>query len=117
MKKNFKFITGALALMLCFTAFAFGQRTSGNIEGTITDPNGAVVPNATVTAKSTGTTTGYTRTTTTDGNGYYQFGQVPPGTYTVSVTSSGFKGTNRNVTVTIDATTPTPFQLEVGGGE
>ena len=54
MNKNFKFITGVLSLVLCFAAMAFGQKNSGNIEGTVTDPNGAVVAGATVTAKATG---------------------------------------------------------------
>lgn len=117
MTKNFKFMTGALSLMLCFAAFAFGQRTSGNIEGTITDPNGAVVTGATVTAKSTGTTAGFSRTTTTDGNGYFQFGQVPPGTYSVTVAASGFAGAKRDVAVSIDSTIAANFQLAVGGGE
>ncbi|MCV4777483.1 carboxypeptidase-like regulatory domain-containing protein, partial [Escherichia coli] len=81
MSKKFKFISGALSLLLCFAAVAFGQRTSGNIEGTVTDPNGAVVPNATVTVKSVGGTAGFTRTVTTDSNGYFQVAQVPVGTY------------------------------------
>ncbi|MBK7934439.1 MAG: hypothetical protein IPK01_13335 [Acidobacteria bacterium] len=43
MNKNFKFITAALSLVFCFTAIAFGQKTTGNVEGTVTGPNGAVV--------------------------------------------------------------------------
>jgi hypothetical protein len=60
MKMNFKFISLVLTTILCFAAMAFGQTTAGNIEGTITDPNGAVVPNATITIKATGTTAGGT---------------------------------------------------------
>ena len=71
MNKNFKFITVALSLIFCLTAIAFGQKTSGNIEGTITDPNGAVVSGATVTAKSTGTTVGYNATATTNSDGFF----------------------------------------------
>ena len=48
MNKHFKFISMVLTLVFCFSAIAFGQRTTGNIEGTIADPSGANVPNATV---------------------------------------------------------------------
>ena len=47
MKINFRFMTMVLTFVLCFAAAGFGQRTTGNIEGTITDPNGAVVAGAT----------------------------------------------------------------------
>ncbi len=116
MNKNFKFITGVLSLVLCFAAMAFGQKTSGNIEGTVTDPNGAVVAGATVTATATGTTAGYNQTTTTNNDGFYQFAQVPPGTYTVSTTGTGFTTTNTNVTVSIDKAAVVNTQLGVGAG-
>ena len=116
MNKNFRFISMALSLMLCFAAVAFGQKTGGNIEGTVTDPNGAVVPNATVTAKSTGTTTGFNQTTTSDANGFYQFVQVPAGTYNVSATGTGFKTLNQNVTVSVDKSAVADFKLELGAG-
>src|SRR6476620_9028808 len=74
MNKNFRFISVALSLLLCFTAIAFGQKNAGTIEGTVTDPNGAVVSGATVTATSTGSgTAGFNQTTTTDTNGFYHF--------------------------------------------
>lgn len=117
MNKNFKFISGALSLVLCFAALAFGQKTSGNIEGTITDPNGAVVPNATVTARSTGTTTGFSQTKTTDDNGYFQFSQVPAGTYSLTATGAGFQTSKQEVTVVIDRSAVANFKLVVGGSE
>ena len=104
-----------LTIVFCFSAIAFGQRTSGNIEGTITDPNGAVVPNATVTAKSTGSTSGFNQTVTTDGNGYFQFPQVPPGTYTLTITGAGFKTSRADVNVVVDKSAAVNAQLEVGG--
>jgi hypothetical protein len=116
MNKNFRFISMALSLMLCFTAVAFGQKTTGNIEGTVTDPNGAVVPNATVTAKATGSTAGYSQTVSTDENGYFQFSQVPAGTYNVTATGTNFKTSNQNVLVSVDKTVPANFALEAGIG-
>ncbi len=117
MNKNFKFLTVTLSMILCFTAFAFGQGTTGDIEGTISDPNGAVVPNATVTARSTGTTAGYNSTTTTNQDGYFQFPQVPVGTYTVTATGTGFKTSRVETTVVVDKAAIVNARLEVGGGE
>ncbi len=117
MSKNFKFITVALSMMLCFAAFAFGQGTTGSIEGTITDPNGAVVPNATVTARSTGTTAGLNQTTTTNDEGFFQFPQVQPGTYVVTATGTGFKTSRAEATVVVDKAAIINARLEVGGGE
>jgi hypothetical protein len=100
--------------MLCFTAIAFGQRTTGNIEGTVTDPNGAVVPGASVTARATGTTAGFNQTITADSNGYYQFAQVAPGTYTVTATGPNFQTSRQEVNVVVDKTAQANFQLAVG---
>jgi len=117
MNKNFKFMTLVMSFVLCFAAIAFGQRTTGNIEGTITDPAGAIVPNATVAAKSTGSTSGFNQTVTTDENGFFQFNQIPSGTYIVTVTGTGFKTSRADVSVVVDKSTPVNVQLEIGGGE
>ncbi len=117
MNKNLKFITGILSLVLCFAAMAFSQKTSGNIEGVVTDANGAVVAGATVTAKATGTTVGFNKSTTTNNSGFYQFAQVPVGTYSLSTSNSGFKTTNTEVTVSIDKSATVNTQLEVGASD
>jgi len=117
MKISFKFITVALSMLLCLAAIAVGQKTTGNIEGTITDPNGAVVSGATVTIKSTGSTAGVNQTTTTDSNGHYQFAQIPVGTYTMTSTGQGFKTSKQDVVVSLDKATVVNTKLEVGGGE
>ncbi len=114
MNKNFKFIIAVLSFVMCFSMVAFGQRTTGNIEGTVTDPNGAIVPNASVTAVSTGTTVGYNQTVTANADGYYRFSQVQVGTYEVTATASGFQTTKQQVTVAVDRTATTNFQLSVG---
>jgi hypothetical protein len=116
MKINFRFMTLAMSLILCLSAIAFGQRNSGNIDGTITDSAGAVVPGASVTVKSTGTTAGYNSTATTDSNGYFIFSQVPVGTYSISVSATNFKTVNGNVDVSLDRTSSFNRALEAGGG-
>jgi hypothetical protein len=76
----------SMALLAILATAAFAQETTGSIRGTVKDPNGAVVPNATVTA----TNPQRSFTTTTDGQGAYELQQLPPGLYVVSVSASGF---------------------------
>src|SRR4030095_4394129 len=85
-----KLFFGLFALALCSFP-AFGQfSTVGSITGTVTDPHGAVVPNASVTVKNKATR--LERTATTSENGIFSVPQLPTGIYTVSVQStSGFK--------------------------
>lgn len=79
----------ALFAMLATTAFA--QETTGSIRGTVKDPNGAVVPNASITA----TNAQRSFTTTTDGQGTYELRELPPGMYVVSVSAAGFGDAKR----------------------
>jgi hypothetical protein len=117
MNKNFRFISLVLSFTFCFAAVAFGQNTSGSIEGTITDQNGAVVPNATVTAKSSGSTAGFNGTVTTNEDGYFQFPKVPIGTYIVTATNTNFKTSKQEVTVSLDKAAIVNTKLEVGGSD
>ena len=70
---------------LCVYAQAGG---AGPVHGTVTDPSGAVVPNATVTL--TGSVGGFSRTATTDVNGQFKITNVPFSTYTIEVSKKGF---------------------------
>ncbi|HEX6278744.1 MAG TPA: TonB-dependent receptor, partial [Pyrinomonadaceae bacterium] len=115
MKKFLKLITGGFAVSLCFAALAFGQGTTGSIEGTITDRNNAVVPNATVTVESTGTTAGYNRTVTANANGYVNIPNMPPGTYRVTVRATNFADKVVNVNVVVDRAASINTALEVAG--
>ena len=85
---------------------------SGDVTGTITDPSGAVVPNATVTI--TNPLTKETKTTTTNGAGVYRLALIKPGNYTLSVTSGGFQTTTRNILVTVGQVTRADAALTVG---
>ncbi len=117
MKNNFKFISLSLALLLAFTASAFGQRTTGTIEGTLTDQNGAVVPGIGVTATSTGSTTGLKRTVVTDSQGTYRFSDVPPGTYNITTEEAkGFKSSTSAAYVNTERASIVDIQLSVGSG-
>src|SRR5208283_3385351 len=103
MKRFYALIT--LLLAACLMApEAFGQSLiSGDISGTVTDPSGAVVANATVVLKKADT--GQSHTDTTNASGSYHFSLLPPGTYVLSVTAPGFSKTESQVNVNIGQTT------------
>src|SRR5262249_19127361 len=63
------------------------QDSAGTLRGRITDPSGAVVPSAIVTATSQD---GHTATTVSDNQGVYQLRSLPPGSYTVTTQAKGF---------------------------
>lgn len=80
------------SLVLFFPSAPAAAQTAGtaSIQGTVTDPAGASIPNATVTL--TNTDTGTSRTTMSDGSGLYSLPNLPVGPYTLTVASSGFQG-------------------------
>jgi len=93
---------------------AQSQATTGNIEGRVTDPNGAGVPNASVTATSQDT--GFKKTVQSDSEGNYTIVLLPPGMYTIDVPAgSGFGAAKyENVKVTVGAKANVPVSLTVG---
>lgn len=79
-----------LGMLLCVTITVFSQGTNlGTLRGTVTDPNGAVIPNAAV--KVTDQTTRLSRDVTTDSEGNYEVPALKAGTYKITVTAPGFK--------------------------
>ncbi len=98
---------------LLMSSMAYAQvGTSGDLKGTVTDPSGAVVANATVTA--TDVAKGAKRTTTTGGDGEYVLSGLPPATYSVSVTKAGFAPEiAKSVVVTIGQTTLVDFKMRI----
>ena len=73
---------------------ALAQDTRGNISGTVTDSQGAVIAGATVVVGNTGT--GTTTRLTTNSSGYYEAPLLLPGSYSVTVESTGFKRSIRS---------------------
>lgn len=83
----------------------YGQRTVGDIEGTITDQQGSVVPGITVNV--TGISLGLSRTVLSDSQGKFRLSQIPAGVYKITTTAAaGFEASIvDNVTVTIEKAT------------
>src|SRR5947208_8363551 len=115
MRKIFSFLYSILALLLCFGLTAFAQRTTGDIAGTVTDPNGAVIPGASVTV--TGRDVGFNRTVTTESDGTFRVLQVPPGNYDVAVAAiQGFQAQTSNVTVSVNNTSTLDLKMATAIG-
>ncbi|HUQ32358.1 MAG TPA: TonB-dependent receptor [Pyrinomonadaceae bacterium] len=92
------FSTAALILaatLFVFSPAATAQTRIGTIQGTIKDPNGAVVPNAKVTI--TQSVTGYNQTAQTDDQGVFKLVNIPFNTYTVRAEAAGFQAVEQPV--------------------
>ncbi len=89
-----------IALVMFGTAALAQIGGTGSLQGTITDPSGAVVAAATVTATNTSTTAVFTQQTSSAG--FYSLAALPPGRYTIDITASGFQKL-RQQNVTVDA--------------
>ncbi|HXE09283.1 MAG TPA: TonB-dependent receptor [Acidobacteriaceae bacterium] len=103
-----------IAFAVAMTGAAYAQLAgTGSIAGTVQDPTGAVVGSATVTATNVNTNVVTTRTTTKSGD--YNISGLIPGTYTVSVTATGFQGYKQeNVVVDALNTAAVNVKLSVG---
>ena len=107
------FLAGILLLIFSFQPPAQSQVLYGSMVGTATDPSGAVVPGASVTATNTGT--GQTRTDTTDSSGRYNLTNLVPGTYSLRVTAKGFRTIDRSgILITPNTIQRADVQLQVG---
>ena len=81
--------TRLCAILLLSCAAVFGQGTDlGTIRGVVTDPSGALVPNASITITDNGTR--QTQTVKTNHNGEYEANNIKPGTYTIAIAAAGF---------------------------
>ena len=108
-----KVFVGMLVIFLSSCATIFGQEFRGTITGTVTDPQGAVVPGATVAVKNL--ETNVVNNVTANDEGSFTVPFLLPGRYSVSITAAGFKTSVReNVTVNVDDRLTIDVQLEIG---
>lgn len=112
MKTNIKFF--ALAIFAVFslffvTATIAKTSTTGTVEGTVTDANGAVVPNAAITLS--GPNLIRAQATTSDADGNYRFSSVPPGRYSVEVAATGGFAAYKQENVEVNLTRATAVNI------
>lgn len=102
-----------LAMAAVLPVNLFAQEVTAAINGTVTDPSGATVANAKVTA--TEQDRGTVWPTTTNGNGFYNFPRLPIGTYQLKVESKGFQAQQQNgIALQLNQQARVDFQLKVG---
>ncbi|HXC96787.1 MAG TPA: TonB-dependent receptor [Edaphobacter sp.] len=107
--------TLTLAYLFCGDLHAQNISTA-EVHGIIGDPSGALVPNASITIADA--PKGFSRTTTSDAEGNFQFLLLPPGTYALTATAAGFAKLNQsNVVLTVGERAELRLNLSVNGSE
>src|SRR2546423_3834576 len=88
MRSGLRVTTLLASFFFALSILISAQTATTSLRGTITDPKGAIVQGAVVTLNNAAT--GYSRTAKSGNDGVYQFLEVPPATYTLTVTVPGF---------------------------
>lgn len=102
-----------LVVLLLLVPAAWGQRVTGSIIGTVTDPSGAVVPDASVAARNVATN--LSRSATTDAAGFYRIDLLPIGTYSLTIEATGFRREIlTDISLQIDQVARIDVALQVG---
>jgi hypothetical protein len=103
-----------MAVLLAFCPMTNGQELAGTFTGTVTDTSGAVVSHATITIKLNGVS-GSSRVVQSNDSGNYTATNLPAGTYTITVSNSGFeKFSDRDVVLNVAQKRTLNAQLKVG---
>jgi hypothetical protein len=136
-KRTARFAGAALTAIVSLFSVGFGQKDSKKdkackvtsqfkipetetkkgtsiVEGTLTDPNGAVIPGTVVILKNEQTNKGFT--TTTNDEGYYLFSEVPSGNYILHFERSGFKTSQARVVIKEDDKRDISLKMEAAAG-
>jgi hypothetical protein len=107
--------SGLIVVLLALSALSASQSATTSVRGSISDAKGAVVAGASVTLDNAAT--GFSRNTKTDDQGIYQFLEVPPATYVLTVTAPGFATTKReNLVLQVSSPATVNLALQVQGG-
>src|SRR6185369_3422956 len=102
-----------LTLLIVPTIFAQSQSTTGTIQGTVVDQNGAAVPGANIEIKNLDTNA--LRTLPTDDEGRFTAPLLQPGNYSVTASKQGFKSNMvENTALTVGQTLQITFPLTIG---
>src|SRR5208282_1158134 len=110
---NMNVVRNVLALIVLSCLSVSAQQITGNIRGVVTDPTGAVIQGASITARQA--ETGLSRTTTTDRNGSYVLLELPLGLYRLQVTAKGFQEyVQDGITLNVNETASVSPHLAVG---
>ncbi len=107
-----KRISMVLILLLCVASLALAQSSTGTIQGSVFDAQGAVIPNASVTVTNLGTSR--VSTVKSDGQGLFSLPALDPGPYKVEVQETNFQTTTQQVTLQTAQVVNLEFKLQPG---
>ncbi len=111
--KRFERWMSLVVVCVALSGVAFPQASSSSLRGTVTDPSGSAIPGATVVIDNAESKT--TRTATTGDVGDYTFPVLPPGTYTLTVTATGFaRYQQTNIQLLVNTPSTANVRLKVG---
>ena len=111
--KRFERWMCVVAVCLALSSVAFPQASSSSLRGTVTDPSGSALPGATVVIVNPESK--ISRTATTGEAGDYRFLALPPGTYTLTITATGFaRYEQTGVQLLVNSPATANVQLRIG---
>ena len=114
MRSGARVVVLLAVLLLAFQNLSFAQSATTSLRGTVSDAKGLVVAGAEVTLSNAAT--GFSRSTKTDGQGTYQFLELPPSAYVLTVEAAGFAKMKReNVVLQVSNPATLNLILEVIG--
>lgn len=113
MTKCFQSVVALLSL-LAFSMSGFSQIATTSLRGTVKDPGGAVVPNATITLTDSGT--GKVLRTLSNSDGGYIFSQIPPSHYVIQVAAAGFGDQQKTAELLVNQPATVDFNMSIQGG-
>jgi hypothetical protein len=108
MRSGSRAVALSVVSVLAFSCLIVAQTATSSLRGTVTDPKGALVQGAILALNNAAT--GFSRTTKSGNDGVYQFLEVPPATYTLSVTAPGF-ATVQQDRVTLQVSQPATLDI------
>ncbi|MGA8030266.1 MAG: carboxypeptidase regulatory-like domain-containing protein [Bryobacteraceae bacterium] len=116
MSKTFVKIALSLQLLLLCALIALGQDPTGTLEGQVSDPSGAVIPNAGVSIINVAT--GFTASQQSSGSGSFRFSYLPVGSYRLLVSVKGFSSYDAtNIRIDVDRVVNLPVTLALAGNK
>ena len=101
-----------LCISVCPSLLRAQTTTTGELAGTVTDPSGAVITNASIVLSSLAS--GARQVTQTNSTGAYRFALLPPGSYKISASASGFRNIDKSVEVGLGTSVTANLQLGLG---
>jgi len=109
-----RFLSGGMLFCILFAlscCIAYSQSATTSLRGTVKDPSGALIPNATITL--TDKSIDKTLTAVTNGEGIYQFPQIAPARYEITVTAQGLGTQSKTAELLVNQPATIDFKLTI----